>query len=1190
MLRSRQPGKRHNSRGLRRTARILALETLENRRLLVTGPFDEAAIAPDDGFFDGVVHLNTTSANQPSCTGALLDTGRHIMTAAHCVSNPATQTITLVGVLGGSFTLSLDGDASDAIVVPFLNTQDISAEIEDALEDGIAAIDNVTVAQDPNNANSYTIKFHADLAFTDVSTLAADSSNLFGVNPNVAVADDAGGSVFAVPVRFQLTTPGTNTSEDFVFFAGTDTSAPVIHPDWDFELANGQDVAVLPLNAIAPWHAQRYFVDHGLSDDMTIDELAQHYVGEQFYHVGFGNSGTGEEGQVPNTAGQRRWGENEFDSHNAQRLQLQGDFDSGADEHNQMGGLGLGDDEVGVTAGDSGGPQILQSTGAIAGVAALVTGGAFGQFGTINSFSMLAMYTEGRDSNYDIDDIIYAPAPVTLDMNFQPERNDGSSDTIEARTAGIGGNTLELLINGSVIWSDAVSRVMSLTIFGSDDDETIIVSALGDDIPVQVAGRGGDDVIRLDGLSDAFATLVGDGGADTIVIGDGDIPSNIEGPVWVFGGGNLSNAPDTLVLDDRESGEDYNYRLDGNTFTMSSYPEIISHSAVEEVHLLANEGDNTIRIPSTAFNTSVSVSANSGDDIFRFGGGDIDTNIAGDVQVHGGFGDDVLVLLDADDAAGGDTHSLDATTYTKTDYDGTLTFHFIQEVRLLTGATQDTVDVLGTSEDVTRLLIDTDGGADTVSLHATHANTTADIRTRRGNDLVELAPDGGDLGAIRGYVVVDAGNGSSDELVLNDEDGEAAGFYTVHANVVTRSSGPQIDHSGVESLTLRATPFDDHFFIESLFSTTDVGIEAGDGRDTLRVAPASRQLLFVQGSVFFDGGGGPDAAVLHDEENPVVDAPLTIQDDLVTRPGFALHYEDASELVVLLGGPNDFVDIQSTAPGMHVMVNTAGGNDTVLADVPPHARLTLDGNTGADSVTLTGTPADDGLSVSAGFGTADVNLVRFEDAHLDLAGGTDTLFLVGIAAQDEDVELHASTTAAQGLLRVGGLFPVDLAFENTEIIDLLANPGDADRAIFLATDQDDELAIHLAAAGTAVDPVLQLYDPLSLALLLTLRDYANFGSLNVLGDDGTDLFNVHVAPAGPGTGRNLSIDGGLPAGGGDGKDELNVYYETPPKPDIDHDHDNQADSGTFEIEYSLEEFVIEYFNVEKAVAKSAAAG
>jgi hypothetical protein len=203
----------------------------------------------------------------------------------------------------------------------------------------------------------------------------------------------------------------------------------------------------------------------------------------------------------------------------------------------------------------------------------------------------------------------------------------------------------------------------------------------------------------------------------------------------------------------------------------------------------------------------------------------------------------------------------------------------------------------------------------------------------------------------------------------------------------------------------------------------------------------------------------------------------------------------------------------------------------------------------------------------------------------------------GVSGQDEDVEVHASTTAAEGLLRVVGL--LYFAFENTEIIDFAANPGDADTAAFVASDQDDELAINLAAAGTAIDPVLQLFDPLSLALLLTLRDYANFGTLGVLGGDGGDLFNVHVAPAGPGTGRDLSIDGGDPSGGGDGKDELTVFVESPSppppppppmQPSVNHDHDNQTDSGTFDIEYDLEQFFIEYFNMEKAVSKSAAAG
>src|SRR5262245_6502772 len=58
------------------------LEALEERRVPVVGAFAiPAPVQPGTGF-DGVVQLFDPTG---SCTGSLLFTGRHILTAAHCV-------------------------------------------------------------------------------------------------------------------------------------------------------------------------------------------------------------------------------------------------------------------------------------------------------------------------------------------------------------------------------------------------------------------------------------------------------------------------------------------------------------------------------------------------------------------------------------------------------------------------------------------------------------------------------------------------------------------------------------------------------------------------------------------------------------------------------------------------------------------------------------------------------------------------------------------------------------------------------------------------------------------------------------------------------------------------------------------------------------------------------------------------
>jgi hypothetical protein len=74
---------RHPVTGRRSTVRRhrsnLNLENLEKRELFIVGAFGLPPVVGAGGGFDGVVQIDN------GCTGTLLDSGRHILTAAHCV-------------------------------------------------------------------------------------------------------------------------------------------------------------------------------------------------------------------------------------------------------------------------------------------------------------------------------------------------------------------------------------------------------------------------------------------------------------------------------------------------------------------------------------------------------------------------------------------------------------------------------------------------------------------------------------------------------------------------------------------------------------------------------------------------------------------------------------------------------------------------------------------------------------------------------------------------------------------------------------------------------------------------------------------------------------------------------------------------------------------------------------------------
>lgn len=155
-----------------------------------------------------------------------------------------------------------------------------------------------------------------------------------------------------------------------VAFSAGDIS---VHPNYNGDVRDGFDVAVIDLGQTLPESVARYALNDG-----AVNEAAPHLA------AGFGRSGDGAAGATLG-AGLLRSGFNNFQSTglpigaiNNLQTQLTADFDSGSsandafdvfdealfgaaiqDPFNQ--GLGFGADEIGIAPGDSGGPSFLPS-------------------------------------------------------------------------------------------------------------------------------------------------------------------------------------------------------------------------------------------------------------------------------------------------------------------------------------------------------------------------------------------------------------------------------------------------------------------------------------------------------------------------------------------------------------------------------------------------------------------------------------------------------------------------------------------------------------------------------------------------------------------------------------------------------------------------------------------------------------
>ena len=134
-----------------------------------------------------------------------------------------------------------------------------------------------------------------------------------------------------------------------------------IHPNFNGNVGQGFDIAIVELASDAPGFAQSYTLQR------TGNEIG--IAGEK---VGYGQTGTGTSGSTPGTFGTRRDGLNRYDALAPQELfagppdtALAYDFDSGSPANDAFGfffglpHLGYGADEVSAAPGDSGGPTFL---------------------------------------------------------------------------------------------------------------------------------------------------------------------------------------------------------------------------------------------------------------------------------------------------------------------------------------------------------------------------------------------------------------------------------------------------------------------------------------------------------------------------------------------------------------------------------------------------------------------------------------------------------------------------------------------------------------------------------------------------------------------------------------------------------------------------------------------------------------
>jgi Ca2+-binding RTX toxin-like protein len=478
-----------------------------------------------------------------------------------------------------------------------------------------------------------------------------------------------------------------------------------------------------------------------------------------------------------------------------------------------------------------------------------------------------------------------ADDPIDVVIDALGAGGDGSADSFVTQ---INGGNVELTVNGSMLLSEMVGDVKSLTVNGSSDDDTLTVDySNGNPLPIgglTFNGNGqinGDNLIILGdstntGVYTPSATTNGDG--NVTIDGTGINFTGLE-PVTISDMASFTfvtpNGADVLTLDSPGAGQN---RISGTSggigFEALTFSNIGSFAIDTATNGGAGENDSVTFLTDVTGVSSLSVTTGQGDDTI-----DASNVISVGLTIVSGAGNDSITGSAVSDVlvagSGIDTLNQSGGAQTITDTQatgaGTDTISGFENVIVIGSAAGETIDTSGFTGSAT---IDAREGDDTIISGPGNdlligGMGNDHVQAGAGNDLVfgggnsdVIDGQGGDdqlfgQGASRDFLTGGDGNDFIDGGVGNDRVVEiGTGGFTMTNNSLVGNGTDVI--ANMEHANLTAGVGNDTIDLTGFTNNIQSTIYGGEGNDLVLGSDGIEVVLGGAGNDTLTGNGGND--------------------------------------------------------------------------------------------------------------------------------------------------------------------------------------------------------------------------------------------------------------------------------------------------------------------------------------------